>query len=236
MQPLRAQGPGAQEDRVGGPVVAAVICLQGLVSERRDRPRVSSGVEPVRSDGKQAAVQRLLELPLGVAHHPPHLAEHHAAPLRRLRLPVLSPVVDLDAAPLLLEVEPVEARKERGVEVDGEQVLVVGKAPGGEVERGAVLGGRGVHGRAQRAAQHREERTPAGKALASAPHQVLQDVGESARIRGRGGEGHQEGVVVQRRVEVEVPGAGGRVDELGELPVERGDPRAIPGLEARACG
>ena len=236
VQPLRTQGPGTQEDRIGGPVAVAVVCLQRLVVERRDRPRVASGVEPIRRTRKQAAVQRLLQPPLGVAHHPLHLAEHHAAPLRRLRFPALALAADLDAPSLLLEVEPVEARKERSVEVDGKQVLVVGKAPGGEVESGAVLGGRGVHGRAQRAAQQREERPPAGKSFAAAPHHVLQDVCKAARIRSRGTKGHQEGVVVQRRIEVEVPGAGGCVDELRKLPAERGHPRAIPRLEVRSCG
>ena len=234
VQPLRSQRSRAQEDRVGGPVVTAVISSQGLVFERRDRPGVSSGVEPVRSAGKQGTVQCLLQLPLGLAHHPPHLAQHHAAPLRRVPFPALR--IDFDAASFLLEVEPVEARKERGVHVDRKQVLVVGKVPGGEVVGGAVLGGRGVHGRAQRAAQHREERTPAWITLAAAQHHVLEDVGETARIRGRGAESHQEGVVVQWRVEMEVPGAGRRVDVLRELPVERGDSRAIPAFEARWCG
>ena len=210
-------------------VVAAVICLQRFVVERRDRERVAPGVEPVRGAGKQDATQCPLELVLGLAHQALHFAQHHAAAHRPL-LPA-SVARDLDAASFLIEVEPVEARKERRVHVDGKQVLVVDEVARGEVVGGAVLGGGGVHGRAQRAAQHREERAPAWKALAPAHHQVLQDVREAARIGGRGEEGHPEGAVLERRREMEVPRAARYVDGARELSIDRSNARAMPALE-----
>ena len=233
VQPLRAPGSGAQEHRVGRVVVAAVIGLQRLVVERRNRPGIASGVEPVRRAWKQGTIQCLLELLLGLAHQAPHLAQHHAAAHRRVLFPALG--FEFDAASLLVEVEPIETRKEGRVDIHREQVLVVGEVPRGEVVGGAVFGRHGVHGRAQRAAHHREERAPAGKALAAAHHQMLEDVGEAARIRRRSEEAHQEGAVLERRIHVIVPRAGRHVDVLRELSVEHRDASAIPAFETRSC-
>ena len=233
VQPLRPQGPGAQEHRVAGVVVAPVVGPQRLVIEGRDPPGIAAGVEAVRPGREQAAVQRLPELLFGIVHEAAHLAQHHAAPHRRFAL--LPRGLDLDAASFLLEVQPVEAREEGRVEIDRQQVLVVGEAPGGEVAGGAVLGGQRVHRRAQGAAQHREERAPAGVALAAAHDQMFEDVGEAARIRGGREEGHQEGAVLGGQIEVQVAGPGGEVDVARERAVERGQGGTAPMLEARPC-
>ena len=231
VQPLRPQGPGAQEHRVAGVVVAPVVGPQRLVVEGRDPPGVAAGVEAVRGGREQAAVQRLPELLLGVVHEAAHLAQHDTAPHRRTTL--LPHGLDLDAASFLIEVQPVEAREEGRVEIDRKQVLVVGEAPRGEVVAGAVLGGQRVHRRAQGAAQHREERAPAGVALAAAHDQMFEDVGEAARIRGGRGEGHQEGAVLGGQIEVQVTRPGGEVDVARERAGKRGQGGTAPILEAR---
>ena len=212
--------------------MATVVGFQRLVVEGRDLPGITSGVEPVRSGWKQGAIQSLLKLLLGLAHQAEHLAQNHAAPHRRL--PFLSLGSDLDAAPFLVEVQPVEARKEGRIDIDREQILVICEIAGGEVVGSAVLGSQRVHGRAQGAAQHREEGAPAGKTLTAAHDQMFQDVSETTRIRGGGEEGHQEGTVLDWHIDVKVSRAGRHVNVLRELAVQHGNTRTIQTLEARS--
>ena len=231
LQPLRPDGPGTQEYRVAGVVVPAVVGRERVVVEGRNLPWIATGVEPIRGGRKQATVHRLSKLLLGLAHQTAHLAQHHTAPYRRLVFP-LRPL-EFDSTPFLVEVQSFETRKEGRVEVHRKQVLEVGEATGREVVGGAVLGGERIHGGAQGAAQHRKERPPAGIALAAAHDQVFEDVGETARIRGRREEAHQEGAVFDRQLDVQVPRPGRPMEELRELGVERGHSRSTVTLEAR---
>ena len=231
---MRFERTRTQEHRVAGVVVPAVILQQSLVLERRNPPGVPPRVEAVRALREQSAVQSLLELRFGLAHRATHFAQHDAATHRhRISFPGL---LELHMAALAVKVSPVEAGKEGGVQVDRKQIAVVGEIAGHEVEGGTVLPGQRVHRSSKGATQHCEEGSPARVALAAAHHQVLEYVGESARVRGGSPEGHEKGAVLAGRGEMQMPRTGGSMHMALEMGARGTDSGAAAALEARSRG
>ena len=192
--------------------MGGVETLEVVVGEGRDVDRIAAAVVVVGARGEQGGAERAVEPRRLAAHGTLHLVEHDTLELQRRAL--IFHVLELEPVSFLEEVLPGELGEEGGVEVDAEEVVVVRPVHGGERVAGEVRGGHGVHERAQRPAEHVEERISDGVPIAAAQGGVFQDVRDAGVVRGGGAECDVEDVVGIVGAAVHPPRAGLEVHEL----------------------
>ena len=144
-----------EETRVGRMVMRGVESTEIVVGEVRDVDRVAAAVVVVGGGGEEGRAQSSVESSGLRTHRALHLVEHDALDCELGR--GIVHLRELEAVALLQEILSRELGEKGGVEVDAEEVVVVGLVHGREGIARVVGGGHGVHERAEGTTEHVEE-------------------------------------------------------------------------------